>query len=191
MLSVNELRQGVIFEHDGKIYQVEAFDRHKMGRGQGVVNVTARELKTQSLRELTFKSGDTFTEADVNSQKLRFVYSDERRQKAIFTDPETEKRQELDQSVIGTDNIRYLTEGIEISALIDADHQILSITLPKKVELKVTDAPPNEKGNTASGGTKPVTTETGLTVQTPFFIATGDTIVVNTESGEYVERVSS
>lgn len=192
MLSVNELRQGVLFETDGRVYQVTKFTRHKMARAKGVVNVTARDVQGGNIKEFSFRSGDSVPEAEVIHQALHFIYHDVRNQQLVFSDPETNKRILVEQGVVGEDAVKYLKEGVGVSALIDEQtHEVYTIILPKTIEVEVVEAPPNDKGDTASGGTKVVQLETGLSINTPFFIKNGDIVKVNTETGQYVERISN
>ncbi len=191
---VNDLRQGAIFEQDGELYQVADFRRHKMARAKAVVNIKARNIKTNSVREFTFKSTASVGDADVVTQSLSFIYYDNRKGELVLSDPETKKRLTVSANVLSENEIAFLSEGALIIALTNGrsgnELEIYSVSLPKTVDLKVVQAPPAEKGNTSSGGTKSVETESGLMVNTPFFIKNGDVIRVNTQSGEYIERVS-
>ena len=191
---VNDLRQGVIFEQDGELYQVTDFRRHKMARAKAVVNIKARNIKTNSVREFTFKSTGSVGDADVVTKSLTFVYYANRKNELVLSDPETKKRLTVPSSVLNENEIAFLSEGVSLIAITNGgsgnDLEVYTVSLPKTVDLKVTQAPPAEKGNTASGGTKTVETSTGLKVNTPFFIKVGDVIRINTQSGEYIERVS-
>ncbi|MCA9391702.1 hypothetical protein KC614_00670 [candidate division WWE3 bacterium] len=195
MIAVNDLRQGTLFNMDGNIYQVIDFKRHKMARAKAVVNVKVRDIQTSGIRELTFKSSDSVAEADVKTSTLEFVYADERKGKIVLSEPQTKRRYEVGLDSIGENDRLYLKSGTEIVAytgINDAGElQIYTVSLPNTVDLEVTQAPPNDKGDTASGGTKPVVCETGVVVNTPFFIKDGDVVRVNTQTGSYVERVSS
>jgi len=193
VIPVNDLRQGTLFEHDGNIYQVLEFRRHKMARAKAVVNVKVRDIQTNNVRELSFKSGDSVDEANVNTTLLKFIYHDTRNKKLVFSHPDNNQRVVIDEQLVDANQRGYLVEGGQVTAMIEPvenNPQVYSIVLPNTVDLKVTQAPPSEKGDTASGGSKPVTVETGITVNTPLFIKTGDTIRVNTSTGEYIERVS-
>ncbi len=157
-----------------------------LGRGGGMLQVRIKNLVTGGVISETFKASDKFEEAEVINKKIKFIYL--HRDKFVFSLAESSsQRFELgDEVVAGSKN--YLKSNLELDGVYFAGN-IINIKLPPKVDLKVTEAPPTEKGNTAEGGKKPVTTETGLKVQTPFFIREGDTIRVNTKTGEYVERV--
>lgn len=191
MIDVNDLRQNVIFTYEGSLYQVLEFRRHKMARQKGMVNVKVRNIETSNVQEFSFRSGDSVEEADVLRTQLEFIYYDDRKSQIVLSDPETKKRLTVDADIMTEDQIGYLREGVAFFALMaESGDTVYSIELPNTVDLTVTQAPPAEKGNTASGGTKPVTVETGKVINTPFFIKNGDVIKVNTQTGEYVERVS-
>ncbi|NTV30878.1 hypothetical protein HGA91_02770 [candidate division WWE3 bacterium] len=193
MLSVNDLRQGVLFKHEEKVYQVLEFQRHKQARSKGVVNVKVKDVEFGGVREITFNSAAVVEEADAASVSLDFIFNDTRKGKVVFSEPSSKKRLEIDSSTLGEEQLGYLVSGVKVSALLSSDDianaKIYSISLPNVVDLKVVDAPPAERGNTASGGGKPVKLETGITITTPFFIENGDVIRVNTVSGTYIERV--
>jgi elongation factor P len=193
VVSVNDLRKGVVFLQDGKTYQVLSFARHKMARAKGVVNVTARDLEFGGVRELTFGNSDKVDDLQLENLTLDFVYVDQRKGKLVFSNPQTKARIELNEDMLEEGAVGYLTSGTQVIALTqtldDGKLKVYGIDLPKTVELTVRDAPPSDKGDTATGGSKPVTVETGITVNTPFFIKSGDRIRVNTETGEYIERL--
>ena len=195
MISVNDLRQGTLFLTDANIYQVLEFRRHKMARARAVVNVKARDIKSNGVREFTFLSNDMVEEAELANKTFKFVYRDERKKQIILTDPNSNQRHMVDEMAISENQLGFLKDGIEVSALTQEDdngkYTLYSVSLPNTVDLKVTQAPPSERGDTAAGSTKPVEVETGITIKTPFFIKTGDVIRVNTGTGEYVERVVS
>ena len=144
-----------------------------------------RNLKTGSVVERTFTQADKVEEAEMETRTIKYLYTN--KGKSWFCPPDNPReRIALPESQVA-EQLPYLRENDQTEALL-FDDNILGIRIPIKVDLKVSDAPPNVKGNTAQGGTKPVTLETGLTVITPMFIEAGDTIRVNTETGEYVER---
>ncbi len=194
MINVNDLRQNALFETEGSVFQVLEFRRHKNARARGIVNIKARDIKSSGIREFTFKSNDNVQNADVESRSFDFVYYDQRKGIVILTDPETKKRFNVLDTAIDKELLGFMKEGLSVLTLCESDdkggYNIYSITLPNTVELKVTQAPPNERGDTSQGGSKPVTVETGMTIHTPFFIKEGDVIKVNTVSKEYIERVN-
>lgn len=186
MLTLSDLKTGTVFVMEGDPWQILETTFVKKAQSTGVLQVKIKNLKTGAVLSRSFKQADRFEEADVLRRKVKFIFA--HRGNCTFSMAENPKeRFELSEDNIGDDRF-YLVPDTEISAL-ELNGKIIAIELPPKVDLKVVEAPPSEKGNTAQGGKKPVKTETGLTVQAPFFINEGDVIRVNTKTGEYVERV--
>jgi elongation factor P len=186
MLSYFDLRRGVQFVLDGQPYEV--LDFRQMGKSQDVVvaQTKIRNLITGSVITRNFHQGDRFEEAEVEKKPAKFIYG--HRDKFVFSQRDNPaKRFELSREVLG-DALKFLKPNQEIVLLIFKD-RIINVSLPVKVSLKVIEAPPNIKGDTAQGGTKPVTLETGAIVNAPLFIEMGDIIEVNTETAEYARRV--
>ena len=190
-LEANELRNGVIFEKDGNLYRVEEF-RHRMhSRGRAHITVKARALGTGKLREFKFSSNEKIKEGNVERKTLEFLYRDERKGELFFLEKESKDRIELPETVLGEGGRVFLKNGLEVTAYVREDNgEIVRVEMPLKVDLKVKRAGPTDKGDSTGSVTKPVVLETGATVQTPMFIENGDVVKVNTETGEYVERVS-
>lgn len=186
MLSLSDLKPGVFFVADGDPWQVLESTFVKMAQRTGHVEAKIRNLRTGNVLTRSFKQSDRVEEAEISRARVDFIYT--HRNKYVFTFPEDiKKRFELDAEHLG-DNRWYLVPELQVHALM-FDDQILGIELPPKVDLKVTEATPWIKGDTASGGTKTVTVETGLTVKVPHFITQNSVVRVNTKTGEYVERV--
>ena len=185
MIDVNELRSGVTFELDGQIYKVIEYSHHKPGRGKATIRTKVRDLRSGTLLEKTFNSSDRVQDIRLNYRMAQFLY----REGNLFTfmDNETYEQPTLDASVLG-DAVQYLTEGLEVKLTFN-ENEPLEIELPSAVDLKVTEAETSVKGDTATGATKIITTETGVKVQVPLFIEAGSTIRVDTRNGEYVTRV--
>jgi elongation factor P len=184
VIDVNELRSGVTFELDGQIYRVLEYAHHKPGRGKATIRVKIRDLRSGSALEKTFNSGDRVQDIRLDYRTAQYLYREE--QLYIFMDTETYEQPTLNASVLG-EAIKYLTEGLEVK-LTFLEAEPLEIELPSAVDLEVTEAETGVKGDTATGATKSVTTETGLKVSVPLFIEAGNTIRVDTRSGEYVTR---
>lgn len=189
-LEANELRSGVIFEKDGNLYRVDKF-RHRMhSRGQAHITVKARALDTGKLREFKFSSNEKVEEGNVTRKTLEFLYRDERKGKFVFLEDKSKDRIELSEGILEEGKHGFLKNGLEVTAYIREDSkEIVRLEIPLKVDLKVERAGPTDKGDSTGSVTKPVVLETGATVQTPMFIENGDVVRVNTETGEYVERV--
>jgi elongation factor P len=185
MIDVNELRSGVTFELDGQIYKVVEYSHHKPGRGKATIRTKVRDLRSGTLLEKTFNSGDRVQDIRLDYRMAQFLY----REGDLFTfmDNETYEQPTLNASMLG-DAIKYLTEGLEVKLTFNGPEP-LEIELPSAVDLEVTEAQTGVKGDTATGATKNVTTETGIKVQVPLFVEAGNTIRVDTRTGEYVTRV--
>jgi elongation factor P len=151
-----------------------------------VIQAKLRNLMTGKVMEYSFKYGEKIDEADVTKRKCQYLYADE--EGAHFMDPESFETI-LVPRVIVEDQIKFLKEGTDTLIMFFEDRPI-ALDLPIKMELKVTETAPGVKGDTATGGTKPATLETGYVVNVPLFIKEGDLVRVNTASGEYVERAS-
>jgi elongation factor P len=186
-IGFGDLRRGVTIEINDQPYEVIDYTRHKMQQRAPVIRIRVRNLLNGSVTEKTFQAYETsFTPADVDIQESQYLYTDG--QFYYFMDMETFDQILITREQIG-DNINFLKEQIlvEISVYNGA---IIGVKMPTFVELKVTDSPPGLKGDTAQGGTKPATLETGHTLNVPLFVHEGETIKVDTRDGKYVERVS-
>lgn len=186
MLSYFELRNGVQFIFEGQPYEVLEFKQ--MGKSQDVVVAQTRikNLITGRVLQKNFHQSDRFEEAEISKVQMKYLYN--HRGKYVFcyvSDPS--RRPEFTQEQIG-ESIQFVKPNEIVVALVFQD-KIIRISFPIKVQLKVTDAPPGFRGDTAQGGTKLVTLETGATVQAPLFIETGDVLEINTDTGEYSKRV--
>jgi elongation factor P len=184
-LEINDLKRGSRIVIEGDPYIV-MFTKHlHMGRGGAVVQTKSRNLRNGKILERNFKSGDGFEEAELKKISAQFIY--EKRGEYWFNEiGNPGNRFELKDEVLG-DQIQFLKPKMEVSAILFGE-QIINIELPIKAEYEVTDAPPNVRGNTAQGGNKQVTIETGARITVPMFIETGDRILINTDTGEYTER---
>ena len=186
MASVTDLRNGSVFYYQNELYQTLSYEHIKMGRGGAVIKIKARNLKSGSSREISFNNGASVEDVDLYRQNVEFIYADNK--DAYFKTPDN-PRLAVPLEVIG-DKRPFLKAGQTVPlVLIEDDDEPIDIDLPMTVELKVKQAPPNEKGNSTGSVTKPVTLETGLVVQAPMFIEVDDRIKVNTANGSYIERV--
>jgi elongation factor P len=185
MIDVNELRKGVTFEVDDQIFRVLEYTHNKPGRGNATIRTKLRNLKTGATIERTFQSGDRMQDIRLDHHQVQYLYHDGGLY--YFMDTETFEQPALSTSMLG-DNVNYLKEGLEVKLTFYQDEPI-EIEMPAAVELKVVQADAGVRGDTATGANKLVTTETGLKVQVPLFVNEGDTIKVDTRSGEYLTRV--
>mgnify|MGYP001341094887 CR=1 FL=1 len=186
MLSYTEIKPGSLVVLEGDPFEVVATSGVVKKQRQKPHNTAKmKNLRSGSTIEKTFTQSDKIVEATMATKEIQFVYA--HRGAAVFCDPDNVKnRFTLREDVVG-EKLHYIREKDIVDARIFED-DIIDIRIPIKVELEVTEAPPNIRGNTSSGGNKVVVTETGLSVTTPLFIEAGDIIRVNTETGEYVDR---
>jgi elongation factor P len=185
MIDVNDLRKGVTFELDGNLYKVLDYHHHKPGRGNATIRIKAVELRNGTTLEKTFTSGDRVQDIRLDYHNVQYLYNDG--ELYHFMDLETFEQPALSANMLG-DLALYLTENLEVK-LTFYEGEPLDVELPTSVDLKVVQADVAVRGDTATGVTKRVQTETGLTVQVPNFVEEGDTIRVDTRTGNYVTRV--
>lgn len=187
MLSYSDLKKGVLFVRDGKPYEVIESNFSRMQQRKAVVQARVRDLTSGKIIEITPQASDYFEEADVVKRPLMFLYR--HRDDFVFAEPwKPQQRSTLTKERVG-DAARWLKPNTEITAVFFND-ALLTFSVPIKMDLKVTEAPPGIQGDRSQGGTKSITLETGATVQAPLFINTGDIVRINTETGDYAERVA-
>lgn len=185
MYSITELKPGVAINLDGETFVVATSHHSKQARGAGVMKTTLKNLKTGSTVAKTFQGNDKIKPADVRYSSAQFLYGDD--DNLYFMDEKTYEQFEISREIAGN-AVNYLVEGNDVD-IQNINDEPFNVKLPPKVNLKVEATDPGVKGDTASGGSKPATLETGLVVQVPLFINIGDVLRINTESGEYTERV--
>lgn len=188
MLTYFDLRKGVRFILDGEPWEV--LDFKQIGKAQDVVvaRVKIKNLISGKVIEKNFHQDDTFEEAEIEKVPVKFIFS--KRGKYHFCEEKNpSKRFEIEEEKIG-EGAKFLKPGLVVSGL-KFEGKIINISLPIKVQLKVIEAPPGLKGERSQPGTKQVILETGAKINVPLFIETGDTIEVNTETGEYVRRIET
>lgn len=185
MLEMSEIKLGRVLEIDGAPYIVQFTQHIKVARSGATLRTKLKNLITGQVIEKSFNGGDKISEANIQRKKASFLYSDGNNYN--FMDSLTYEQFTLNSGDI-TDMIKYLKEGLEVDVLL-YNNKPVTISLPTKIEYLVTDAPPGVRGDSAGSVTKQITLENGLTIQAPMFINTNDRIKVNTETGEYVERV--
>lgn len=185
MIDVNELRKGVTFELDGGLYKVLDYSHNKSGRGNATIRIKARNLQTGANIERTFNSGQSVQDVRLDFHNVSYLYTDG--DFYHFMDNETFEQPAIRAEMLGNDAL-YLKEGMEVK-LTFYNGAPLDIEIPLSVELTVIEAETAIRGDTATGVSKKVITETGLEVQCPQFVKVGDVIRINTETGGYVTRV--
>lgn len=184
MISVNDFRTGLTIEVDGGIWRVLDFQHVKPGKGAAFVRSKLRNLRTGAIQEKTFRAGEKVERAQIDNRRMQYLYANG--DQHVFMDTETYEQIELSGAQI-KDELQYLLENMEVQ-MIMYQGETLGIELPNTVTLTVTHTEPGVKGDTATGGSKPATLETGLTVQVPFFVNEGDKLIINTTDGSYVSR---
>lgn len=183
MISVNELRNGVIYQEDGNLLQVLNFEHIKMGRGSANIKVKVKNLRTGSITEKSFINSAKVQDVQVLKKELQYLYKDDT--SAYFMNPTTFDQITVPLAVISV--AQFLKEGETYPISFFADEP-LDVVLPPKAELKVTETAPGVKGNSASNVFKDALLENGITVKVPLFINVGDKVRVDTRTGAYTER---
>ena len=186
MINVGEIKKGIIIELDGQLYSIVDFQHIKMGRGSAQVRLKLRNVKTGGIIDRSFQATEKFQRVRLDHRTVQYQYNDG--DLYHFMDTETFDQIALTREQLG-DAINYLKDGIELELLSYKDEPI-GVELPITVDLKIEQTEPGFRGDTATGGTKPAVVETGLVVQVPLFVNQGETIRVDTRTGQYLERVS-
>ncbi len=185
MISTGDLKRGLTFEFEGQPCSLIEWQHVKIGRGGAIVRMKVRNLRTGAIFDRTCDAGDKFKRLYLDRATVTYQYQDG--DQYHFMDTSSYDDVILTATQLGNAK-DYLIDNIELD-IVSLDGEPLSVELPEKVVLRVTYTEPGYKGDTATGGTKPATTETGLVVQVPLFITTGENIRINTTTGAYVERV--
>ena len=185
MISTGELRKGVTIELDNELWQILDYHHIKMGRGSAQVRITLRNIKRGQTVERSFQAGTKWPRAQMERRPVQFLYRDG--DEFHFMDSTN-----YDQFVLRSDQLgeatRYLKDGMTLDRT-SYQGETIGVELPVTVDLRVLDTEPGFAGDTQTGARKPATTETGLVVQVPIFVETGDTIRIDTRTGDYQTRV--
>jgi len=186
MITTGDLKKGITLDLDGGLYTIIDWEHIKTGRGSAQVRLKLRDLRAGHTIEKTFQSGSKFNQARIERQNSSYLYSDG--DLYYFMDTQTFEQTMINGDVLG-DVTNYLTDGQELDIL-KYGEETMGVELPTSVHLPISETGPSFKGDTATGGNKPATLETGLIVQVPLFLNIGDIISVDTRTGSYIERVS-
>ena len=185
MVSTSDLRKGIAIELDGELWQILDYHHIKMGRGSAQVRIKLRNIKRGQTVERTFQAGDKWPRAYLDKRQVQFLYRDGDDFHFMDTDS-------YDQFVLNAaqldDVVLYLKDGMMLDRT-SYEGETIGVELPITIDLLVTDTEPGFAGDTQSGARKPATTETGLVVQVPIFVEEGDTIRVDSRTGEYQTRL--
>jgi elongation factor P len=184
MVSTSDFEKGMVIKMDNEPWQIIDYQFVHPGKGSAFVRTTLKNLKTNKVLDKSFKSGERFEEVEFEYKKSTYLYKD--RKNAVFSLKNTNERVSLPLENVENE-IGYLKEQSLVD-LIYIGGELSGLNIPKKVSLKVIEAPPAIKGDTVTGTTKTVTLETGLKINAPIFIKEGEIILVNTETGEYAGR---
>ncbi len=185
-LSYTDLTKGVLFIMDGAPYEVVDMHFLRMQQRKAVVQTRIRNLITGKLLDRNFQASDSFEEAEVERKTAVFIY-ESKGEYWFHEEGNPKNRFSLDGEVMGAQG-RFLKPNIKVTTIV-FQGKVIQVEIPVKMEFKVTEAPPAIKGNTAQGGNKQVTIEGGAKINVPLFVNEGDLIRINTQTGEYVERV--
>jgi elongation factor P len=183
-LSINEIKGGLTILVDDEVYLVVETQHVKPGKGAAFVRVKIRNLKNNNIQEKTFRGDEKIEEAFVDERKLQYQYASGGMYH--FMDQENFEEVAISEDVLG-DKKRFLKDNLDVSGYFFKG-DTLNVSLPNFIQFKIVHTEPGIKGDTAKSGTKPAGIETGATVQVPLFINVGDTIKVDTRTGDYVER---
>jgi elongation factor P len=185
MIDVNQLRRGVTFLHNNDLLKVTEYSHNKPGRGKATIRVRVRDLRTGTNKEVTFSSGDRVDDVRLDTRAYQYLYNEG--DFYVFMDLDTYEQKNVPHSIL-EDDAAFLRDNLELE-LLSYEGEIIDYELPKSMEFDVVEAENALAGDTATGATKEVVTETGLRVRTPLFVQAGDRIRINTETREYITRV--
>ena len=184
MISVNDLKTGLTLELDHGLWSVVEFLHVKPGKGAAFVRSKLKNVVTGQVVEKTFRAGEKVAKAMLDRREMQYLYQEGN--EYVLMDNENYEQIQVSKEAIG-DGVKYLKENMVVQVMMH-EGRIIGVDIPAHVVLEVVDTPPSEKGNTAQGGTKPATLETGAVVNVPFFISNGDKIRVDTRSNECLDR---
>ena len=184
MASTADFRTGFTFELDGHVWSIIEFQHVKMARGGAIYRTKLKNIKTGRVLEKTFRSGEKVQDVMVMRHKMQYLYRAD--ENFVFMDNESYEQIEVGSELVG-DAVKYIKEG-DMVDILQVHAEPVALELPTSVELTITPTDPGLKGDTASGGGKPATLETGAVVKVPLFIENGEMLKIDTRTGEYVSR---
>jgi elongation factor P len=184
MISSNDFRPGVSIVLDGSVWRVIEFLHVKPGKGSAFVRTKLKNVQSGNVMEKTFRAGETLPQATLEKSTMQHTYKEG--DEFVFMDMESYEEGRLTAAQIG-DRVKYLKEGME-AEVIRWGEQVLGVELPKSVVLEIVQTDPGLKGDTATGGSKPATLETGAVVMVPLFISQGERIRIDTQEDKYISR---
>jgi elongation factor P len=185
MISTGDLRKGITIELDGELWQILDYHHLKIGRGSAQVRIKLRNVRRGQTVERTFQAGEKWPRAFLDKRQVQFLYRDGN--DFHFMDTESYEQFSMSPEQLG-DATNYLTDGMLLDRTTH-EGETIGVEVPISIDLRVVETEPGYAGDTQSGARKPATTETGLVLQVPLFVQVGDTIRIDTRTGEYQTRV--
>lgn len=185
-ITTSDFQKGMFIEYRSQIHQITEFQHVNPGKGSAFIRTKLRNVKTGNMFEFTYKSGESVTEVSVFTREMQYLYKDE--SNFYFMDQQNFEQYTLSKELVGNFG-NYLKEG-SVYQIFVHENQAIGLRFPKKVKLIVSQAEEGVRGNTVTGAKKTVVLESGVKVSVPLFIKKGDTVAVNPETGEYLERVN-
>ena len=186
MANTSDFRNGLIFHHKGGLWKIVEFLHVKPGKGPAFVRTKLKNIKSGQVVDETFRSGEKFDVVKIEAREYNYLYNDS--SLYYFMDNETYDQISLSKEQVGEENLDFLIENTKTTIAFNGVEPI-EIRIPQHMNIKVVDTDPGEKGNTAQGGTKPATLESGVVLNVPLFINIDDIIKVDTKDKKYIERV--
>ena len=184
MVATSQFKVGLVIKYEGNMCEIIEFQLVKMQQRQPIVRTKFRNIKTGHVLEVPFRSGDKFDEVFLEDRPIQYLYRDGN--KFHFMDTQSYHEVVMGAEVLG-DRVNFLRENDEIIGRYN-DEELVLVELPSSVTLKVTETEPGIRGDTAKSGTKPAKVETGATIKVPLFVNQGDSVRVDTRTGQYLER---
>lgn len=186
MVSTSDIKRGMTVDLDGQLLKILEFEHQKIGRGSAQVKISFRNLRTGSTTTRTFQAGAKFDDVRLERQAVQYLYREG--DTFHFMNTETYEQLEISAETLG-DVPNYIHESDTVEIL-TYNEEPIDIDIPPSVVLEITHTEPGVRGDTATNVTKPATTDTGMTINVPIFVNTGDKIRVDTRTGKYVERAN-
>ncbi|MDU2286213.1 MAG: elongation factor P [Enterococcus faecalis] len=184
MIAASDLKAGMTFEQDGKLIKVMEASHHKPGKGNTVMRMKLKDVRTGSTTDTTMRPDEKVKKAHIDTKPVQYLYSQD--DMAIFMDLETYEQYEVPTALI-EEELRYLLENMEVKIQFYGE-EVIGLTLPTTVILRVAETQPSIKGATVTGSGKPATMETGLVVNVPDFVEADELLEINTAEGTYLKR---
>lgn len=185
MGDTTDIRKGAVIRHNNDLYVITGFQFVNPGKGAAFTKTKMKSISSGKSIEITYKSGESVDTVHVEHTNMQYLYANG--DFYSFMNQETYESTDVEAATLG-DDVKYLKEGLDVVA-VTFEGRVVAIELPKKIQYKVTEAPPAVRGDSAGGNvTKEITLDNGLKVQAPIFIKEGEEILVNTETGEYGGR---